>query len=206
MIHGRPGRRASHRWYRVELPAPRTLRLKDPVDGSTLCELRGTGAQTVAPPTRHPSGELLEWEAEGEPALARHADLERAVRALAAAAVLARAWPAQGGRHDAALALAGMLLRGGMAEAEAARFLGAVAAGALNGEAEDRVRAVATTAEALRRDDARVTGWPTALEVFGEKRLRRAAEWLELRSGHAFDGWTQQGTRGSPQGAARRRP
>ena len=57
LVHGRPGRPNSHHWYLVE-DAPRTERWQDP-DGSTLLELRSSGGQTVAPPSRHPSGEFI---------------------------------------------------------------------------------------------------------------------------------------------------
>ncbi len=47
MVSGRPGNRASHRFYRAsDVP---TARYKD-TDGETLIEVRGSGAQTVVPP------------------------------------------------------------------------------------------------------------------------------------------------------------
>jgi hypothetical protein len=112
-IHGRPGKPDSHWWYIAD-PVPRTVKFKD-TDQSMLCELRSTGQQTVVPPSIHPSGEQLSWRAEGEPARIASDVLRARVARVAACALLARHWPARGSRHEAALAAAGLLLRGGLA-------------------------------------------------------------------------------------------
>ena len=67
LIAGRPGKPASHRYYRAVGAA--TRQFKDPVGKAMLIELRGTGAQTVVPPSVHPSGESYRWERDGEPAV-----------------------------------------------------------------------------------------------------------------------------------------
>ena len=67
---------------------------------------------------------------------------------IAAAAVLTRHWP-QGGRNDAALALAGGLLRADWSVEEVQQFIEAVAVAAQDEEAQKRVKAVAPTKEKL---------------------------------------------------------
>jgi hypothetical protein len=62
--HGRPSKPRSHRWY--VSPAVKTTQFKD-TDQMMLVELRSTGGQTVVPPSRHPSGELLAWSKPGDP-------------------------------------------------------------------------------------------------------------------------------------------
>lgn len=119
MMHGRPGSRSSHRWYRVTDPSalPGTRRWKM-VDGSVSLELRTTGGQTLIPPSYHPSGEQYEWVREpfgGEsgPAVVDAAVLAVQVALTGMGAVLYDAWPEEGGRNDAYLALVGGLLRHG---------------------------------------------------------------------------------------------
>ena len=104
--HGRKSKRESHWWYVSIDGKAKTVQFKD-VDGTMLVELRGTGGQTVVPPSTHPCGEQLIWHANGEAASVNYSELRVAVAKLAAAAMLARHWPAAGSRHAAALALAG---------------------------------------------------------------------------------------------------
>jgi hypothetical protein len=100
---------ASHYLYRARGEV-KTRRFKAP-DGTCIAELRGEGAETVVPPSIHESGERVAWELDCEPLAIEAADLTRLVALVAAAALLARSWPAQGSRHDASLALGGGLLR-----------------------------------------------------------------------------------------------
>ncbi|MCA1791970.1 MAG: AAA family ATPase [Thioalkalivibrio sp.] len=116
MRHGRPSSPESHFWYQVDRPVS-TERFQDPTPGAAtegrgvLVELRGTGGQTLIPPSVHPCGERLSWS-EGDlrkPREIASEALKLRVRVMAAASLLTRYWPASGGRHDASLALAGGL-------------------------------------------------------------------------------------------------
>jgi Bifunctional DNA primase/polymerase, N-terminal len=116
---GRASRRASHWLYVVTTPA-RTEKFADP-DGADerknmLVELRSTGVQTVFPGSVHEEGESIEWDEDGEQARGDWATLRRAVVDLAVACLLARHWPALGRRHEVALAMAGLCVRGGVDE------------------------------------------------------------------------------------------
>jgi hypothetical protein len=174
--HGRAGAPGSHFWY-VANPVPKTQQFVDPVDGAMLVELRSSGAQTLVPPTRHPTGETLVWERDGEPARIGPHDLAARAARLAAASLCAKYWPARGSRHHAALALAGILIRGGWPVDDAARFVSRVAWAAGDEEWEERSRDVLTTAQKLESGD-HATGGPTLAQLMPEVVVRKAAEWL----------------------------
>src|ERR1039457_2351953 len=121
MILGLRSKPASHRLYESHPPA-RVKKYLDPVDKACLVELRGlkadgsTGLQTVVPPSVHEQGEEIRFEAgfDGAPAHIEDEELAGAVARIAAAALLARHWPAAGkGRHECELSLAGCLARAG---------------------------------------------------------------------------------------------
>jgi len=59
MISGRASKPKSHYFYTCE--GAKTMKFVDPEDGSTIIEIRSTGAQTVVPPSIHPSGERVKW-------------------------------------------------------------------------------------------------------------------------------------------------
>jgi len=181
MRHGRVSTPCAHWWFRITDRIPQTVRYRDP-DGTTLVELRSSGCQTIVPPSVHPSGELLTWEREGEPARVDAATLSRAVAHVAVCAMLARRWPT-GSRHDAALALAGFLLRGGMSQPDAGRFVEAVARVAGDSEWNDRTRAVQDTAEGLAAGKPTTGGKRLAdLIPDGAVVVGRLREWLGLHS------------------------
>jgi hypothetical protein len=87
---GRNTKRRSHWLYIVDGPAP-TARFSDPISGKTLLELRGDGGlQTVFPGSIHPSGELIEWETDGQPAAISPAELCKRGKWLAACCLVKR--------------------------------------------------------------------------------------------------------------------
>jgi len=176
-IFGRRSKPRSHWLYRTE-PTATTAKFKAP-DGEMLVELRSTGCQTVVPPSIH--AELVRWDETGEPTTIDAEELRRATARLAAAALLVRSWPAEGSRHEAALALGGGLLRGGWSEDEAADFIEVVADAAGDEEAEARARDVRSTAQRLDRDQT-ATGLPRLAEIIGQAVVDRVRAWLGLRT------------------------
>jgi hypothetical protein len=91
---GRRSKPSSHWLYRVPGIAP-SLTFRDPITGATLLELRGDGGrQTVFPPSIHPSGETIEWAANGDPPIVAYAHLRKAVAVLAARCLVAKYIPA----------------------------------------------------------------------------------------------------------------
>ena len=198
-IFGRKSKPRSHRFYRTT-ETRKTKQFKAP-DGTMLVELRATGGQTVVPPSIHPSGERVEFDCNGGPVSIAGQDLERAVSRLAAATLLARSWPKQGSRHQAALALAGGLLRAGWSTEEAAIFIHAVAEAAGDEEVEDRVQAVASTGTRLD-GGGDATGWPQLIELVGKKTVDAVVKWLGIRS-HRDQGASHATASGSEEVEAR---
>lgn len=97
LVHGRPSSPHSHWWYRAHGARTAVFRV-EPVfpRKPTIVEMRGAGAQTVVPPSTHPSGETLRWERWGDPATVDCAELREAVTRLAiAAALVVRGWRAE---------------------------------------------------------------------------------------------------------------
>jgi putative DNA primase/helicase len=189
LVHGRPSKPGSHWYNKVESPL-NYKKFTDPDSPdpkqSTIVEIRtGPGHQTIVPPSIHPSGEQLYWSRSGEPSLVDGEELQRAVARLAACALIARHWPEQGTRQDAALALAGFLLRGGMPEDEVATFVESAARAAGDDELWKRKSAVNCTAAKIQGDE-KVTGGPRLAELLtgdGNKVVAKLSEWLELDSG-----------------------
>ena len=178
LVHGRAGKPHSHRWYVCD-PIPESKRFCD-VDGAVLIELRSNRHQTLVPPSVHPSGEVLRWELQGAPARVSGDALQAAAARVAAISLLARHWPERGSRHEAALALAGLLLRAGWREEEAMRFVSTVAQ--IAGDEEYRARAADVRATAQRLTaDRTATGRPRLAELVGKEVVDRTSEWLGLR-------------------------
>jgi putative DNA primase/helicase len=174
-VFGRAGKPRSHYEYVAEIE---TEKFAD-VDGSMLVEIRSTGGQTVFPGSTHPSGEQIEWAADGEPAPIEAGELRRAVVQLACAAVLARHWP-RGSRHDAALAAAGFLRRAGIDEELVVKIITSAARVAGDEEWSDRKRAALDTIAALRNGES-ATGGPRLAELLvsdGAKVVERMRRWL----------------------------
>lgn len=175
-VFGRPSKPCSHRLYVCD-PVPTSAAYQD-VDGAMLVELRADKRLSMVPPSVHPSGELVTWHSDGEPARVDGVQLSDAVERLAAAALVARHWPKQGARHDAALALAGGLARLGWREDDVLQFVRAVTQAAGDAEASDRLRAARDTL-ARQRADGPTTGWKHLAELVGADVVRRLRRWLE---------------------------
>lgn len=182
-VFGRASARRSHRLYRILGPA-KTASWEDPTvakddpERGMLVEFRFSG-HTVFPGSTHPSGEAIEWDADGDPLAIAAVDLLPRLGRLAAAVLLARHWPGRGNRHKAALALAGGLLRAGWSVEEAELFVRAVADGAGDEEVEDRVQAVASSAETLAAGQP-ATGWPKLAELVDGRVVSKVMTWLGI--------------------------
>lgn len=181
MMWGRASAPTSHYGYIVADPPKKSEDSFDaPNGGGHLVEIRSTGGHTLVPPSIAPADEEqgkveepVVWHRDGEPARVAMADLRQAVVRTASAALIARHWPI-GGRHDASLALAGGLLRAGWTVEAVETFLRAVCVAAGDDELDDRLRAVASTAERLSRGETAV-GWPTVAKLLGDAVVGKSA-------------------------------
>lgn len=195
MKSGRPGRPASHFWYRAkEGTLPSTRRYKMP-GGAVSVEVRTSGSQTVIPPSIHPSGEDYRWEGEpwgGEagPALVDGRVLVVQVALLALGSVLIERWPSEGSRHDTYLALAGGLLRYGQGvHPYWSRNVGVLIralAEATHDDADEREsEVIETTVKRLQRGD-KVAGFGVLAEHLGKEtvdQVRRLVAEVESAAG-----------------------
>ncbi len=179
MVFGRDSKRASHWLYLVET-LPKNKKYADPTDKSVLVELRGSGLQTVFPPSTHPSGEQITFDRNGEPTSLKVNELTCAVDRLASAALLARHWPAKGSRNEAALALGGALLRAGWCVEEASGYIEAIAV--TDGDSEAKQRA-ATVEHTFQKQEAgqSTTGLPSLSEIIEPKVVNKLREWLGIK-------------------------
>lgn len=185
MVWGRKSSPASHYAY-VANPIVDTKKFRDPTvktsdtndDKGMLIELRSTSCQSVAVGSVHPTGERYRYDKDGEPAVVEGKELLKDVAKIAASALLARHWPAQGSRQDAALASAGALLGMGWSEDDTEHFIQVTAEAAGDEEAGGkRVDTVAGTQTKLRQKKA-VWGWPKLGELVGEDVAKTARQWL----------------------------
>ncbi|MSP14311.1 MAG: bifunctional DNA primase/polymerase [Chloroflexi bacterium] len=184
LMFGRPGKQNSHWLYNVAI---KTRKFQDPLkpdkdEHQMIVEIRSTGCQTVFPPSVHTSGEKITFSKSRDPAKVDAQDLESAVSKLAAAALLARYWPGQGARQNAAMALASVLLKGGWKEDDATFFIQSVAIAAGDEEADMRLTAVSSTAKSLEApEEKEITGWPTLAGLIDEKVLKKVHQWLGVK-------------------------
>jgi hypothetical protein len=199
-ISGRSNNLRSHRWYCVAGQVGPTAQFKD-IDGESLVELRSTGAQTLVPPSTHDvDGDRYHWDEFGPPTVSPYDDLLTRVKTLAAAVILARHWPAEGSRQDAALALAGGLARAGWDALRVSRFVESVAVAAGDPDVRQRLSAVGPSVEKVARGE-KVRGWPALAELVGDKAATRAREWLRLRGVEGDNGHAGGGQAAGAEGA-----
>jgi bifunctional DNA primase/polymerase-like protein len=209
MAHGRTdGReigRFTHYWYQIVGDLPRTekfaWREQTPraarhtvIQTTMLIELRADGCQTMVPPSVHPNGGgWLRWGGGRveplEPTRVMAATLRQAVARTASAALLARYWPAQGSRDEAALALAGWLVKAGWTDDEVETFVIAVARAAQDEEWKRRAGKAAHTRETIAAGRPvmgvnalaeRLRGGP----AYGAMVVTLVARWLGLTGSH----------------------
>ena len=204
-LFGRASSRDSHWLYVSNLHEGAhgaTIQFRDPQlkgDDAMLLEVRIggknevgeiKGAQTVMPGSVHESGEDIFWEEKGDPATIQDKDVLRCARQLAACSLLARYWPGEGARHDAALTLGGFLARCSLKPPEIKCLIEAITRAAGDDELRDRIRTAEDAAiEYIKNRPTR--GFPALKQTFGDVIAKQVAEWLD------YDGLTDEATGGS---------
>lgn len=174
----------THQWYRVrgtferltwddvirvEERKGKTDEEKVKIGKPMIAELRGTGFQTMVPPSIHPSGEQLQWAVRGKLADIAITTLRQEVTKLAAAALLVRYYPADR-KFYAAQALIGVLIRSGWLADDAAKFSTIITKVATGEDvAKKRESMARSTVERLKSKSGPVKGFPSFIECWGEK-------------------------------------
>ena len=197
-IFGRASNRASHRLYICEeIPnligkgshqihdansklTTRSSSNQAPNHKPLLLEIRcgggGKAAQTVFPPSVHPSGEPIEWEpgANGKPAIVKSHELLMAANQVSAAALIARYMTPQGGRHDLYLRIGGVLARAGLS-LDRIKLIAEASAIAGGANPKDAVRTVADAFKAYEAGTL-VYGLTALREIFGQELANQIAD------------------------------
>ena len=183
-VFGRESARRSHYLYVCQEPM-QYLKLQFAGTG-TLVEIRTCGDEpthfTVFPPSyRADIDETVSWEGNQapEPAEVSAELLESKVRQCAAASLLGKFWP-NGSRHEAALAVAGYLLKGGIALEDAEDIMRAICAAAVDEEVDDRLKCVRDTQVKMRQVEELVARGKLK-ELFGEDAVKKVDEWLGIK-------------------------
>ena len=190
---GREGSRFSHYLFhcpgikRTAFTLPKSFLKLDVPDEHALmvAELRGDGCYTMFPGSKHPSGEAVTFDNDGPIKHIEQDRLERWAGVVAFAAVCARFWPGDGGRHAAALAFAGICKRAEISQDMCAGIVQRITSD--DKEQKDRLRAVATT----YATDKPVSGWKKLREVFAfpADATRVFADWLGIGGAHVAEGF-----------------
>jgi predicted P-loop ATPase len=180
--YGRPSRKLSHAFFTTPTPLP-SKKYSD-IDGQTLVELRGTkidgtlGLQSMAPPSIHPSEEIVTLLQDGE--IAHVEKLDRSVTLYAIACLLLRNLGPRGLLHDVRLSTAGFLLQLGFEFQEVVR-LGESLATALGNDDSDIEPTVRTTAQRIKRGE-RVNGAGALAKAIGadkgKKVIAKIRDWM----------------------------
>jgi hypothetical protein len=177
---GRESTPDSH-WLYISSVEERTA-YTDPTDTKILVEIRSSGDkfhQTVVPPSIHKeTGEDIEWSSYGEPLEIVATKLSESVALLAAASLMARHWPAEGGRQDFAMRVAGVLVRGGVPVDHANRIIELIASAA--GDEEYDQRQIAHITQARIDNDDPTYGYTGLCEVLDEKVAATFTKWLDI--------------------------
>lgn len=185
-IFGRKTNRRSHYLYHAK--ASKTRKFIDPgrpKSEAMILEIRSDGAQTMAPGSTHPNGEIITWEGgnaweSSEPTIVKAIDLETAAAELAAACLVLRYGWVSGKRDEVAVALCGLLLRAGWENDEVDYWLESIAIAA--GDEELDMRLKASYQEKRLAGDARVPGIPRLKSLLGEAVCSSVIEWLGIKS------------------------
>jgi hypothetical protein len=180
-IFGRRSKPAAHQLYVSDLcqsEKAATIQYKD--GNAVIVELRigagNKGAATTMPPSMHPSGELVQWVHDGEPARVAGDDLKRAVLQLAVACLLKPRYPGAGSRHEAALVLGGVLARADWLPDDIGHLVTMLARAVDDDEWQDRVGA-AIGAVVARANGGDVPGLPRLAEVWGKDVADTLGKW-----------------------------
>jgi Bifunctional DNA primase/polymerase, N-terminal len=181
-VYGRASKRRSHHLYTCDDPEPKAAIKWFDNNKKVIVELRlgggGKGAQSVAPGSMHPSGELYEWDKHGEPAKAVCKDLKMAVGKLAVACLLIRHWPQKGALHDCALGVGGFLARAGWNPNDVEHFIYSICRSLRDVQEPKKHALTARDSVESFAKGAQVYGLPWLQEFFGKDVANTIAKYV----------------------------
>ena len=172
MMFGRKSRPRSHYIYRCKSARYKKIGIGA---GKPILEIRCGNHQTAFPGSVHPTGELVAFDTEGEPATVAYDDIEFACLKLAIATVLSRSW-ASGHRHDLALATSALFAKARWRIDDAETVIRAVASATGDDEMEDRLAAVTDTYERFEAG-ATIEGYNKLCELLGQETADGLQKW-----------------------------
>lgn len=172
-VYGRQSRPGTHYLYRVK----GAVSLAHVMNKEKVVEIRSTGSQSVLPPSLHPDNERYIIENDVEFATLGKAELERYVARIAAAAVLLRNFPDEGGRHDFIHSLTGGLMWSGWNEEDTGLFMDAFLKCIDDEEPGDRRLTVTNTIEHFKKGD-RIGGWKVLSQFVDPEVIKHVRSWL----------------------------
>ncbi len=176
LVGGRAKKPKSHRFYHCET-LPKNKQFKSPRLKKVHVEILADKKQAAVAPSLLDDGERKAWDSFDEPATIPGDDLTEQVTRLAVHCELAAIWPDYG-RHEAALALAGGLLRTGWSESEVIAEIESLCQDTVDNRREIP-NLVQDTATKLENEVPGVTGWPTLAKLTGEKAsIDAILDWL----------------------------
>jgi hypothetical protein len=192
-VFGRKGAPCSHwlyvsdAWEQAETVTTQFTDIEEKGEhGVMLLELRTgrvdengkvKGAQSMVPPSLHPSGERVKWDRDGEPAWVDADEIREVVSTVAAAALLVRHYPSKGRRHEAFRTLGGFLARASWDEERITNFVEGVVTVARDDQRADRIEAASSAVAAMNRGE-QVSGTPRMVEIFGAPIVKKLRNWL----------------------------
>lgn len=168
---------SAHYIYQSTSEELETLRFQQA--SGTIIELRGNGAQTMIPPSIHPSGQQLEWAGiDSGVAYQDYSELKMLVSAIAASVVLIDHWN-EGSRHDLALGFSGWLRKVGVGQEQVSTLVEGICELTGDMEISDRLTCVETT---FAQSVGSVSGYRTLADVLPDDSIRKISGWLQ--NGH----------------------
>lgn len=163
-VYGRQSRPRSHYLYLCPT-IKKPFAFKDLILKTTLLEVR-VNHQTMAPPSIHPDGEVIEW-AYDDPKLTDPEDklvLRRAML-ISTGSMVIRYYNPPGARHDWGMALAGFMRHLSIKEVEAAKLFELAGLRVSDGDIKDRLDSVRSTYSTA--EDEPATGRRRLIELIG---------------------------------------
>lgn len=187
---GRPSAPDSHRVAICDLDksryvykVPDTVVQRSPLERATIVEIRGSGHQTMVPPSVHPSGERVTWTSEPAAVPVISADqLKRVCGLIAFLSVLVAFYPKGAGHRDEiCMMLASVLVKAGLDDDSVNTLTKMVATLAGDEEASKRTGKAEATRTKIEANEP-VWGLPQLCESLQLEDLKPTfREWLGQR-------------------------